>query len=246
MFFIKKHTGAMIDMHCHIIPGVDDGSRDIEQSINMIKIAHEQGIEAMILTPHYKEGRHNASVDTIHKKIDELKVEAGKQGIVIDMLPGNEVYYFQEIEEKLESGEVLTLNGTDRVLVEFSPTDQYRYIRNGLDNVRASGYTPIIAHVERYESMVKDWHRVDEIKGMGVEIQINAPSTIGTIGKDIQKFTNVLLKEQLVDYVGTDAHDDVKRIPAFQEAYRYISKKVGKQYLEDIFYNNAKAIIEAE
>ena len=236
----------MVDMHCHFLPGVDDGSSNMKQTIAMLQIAAEEGIEAIIATPHYKNSHHCARPETLQNRVADVRKEAMRRGILISIYLGNEIFYFDEIVEKLDSEEIFTLNGTDRVLIEFSPSDDFTHIRNSLDNVAASGYVPILAHAERYECLVRDYKRVGELRHMGVEIQINVSSIEGSIGWKIKKFCYELIKNQWVDYIGTDSHDDVKRIPKFQKCYRVLTKKFDPSYIEKIFYRNAFEIINAE
>lgn len=246
MFFNKVKRGKMIDIHCHVLPKVDDGSQSMEQTMEMIRIASEEGIEAMIVTPHFKAGQRNASCTTIMDRIKLVQEEADRKGYDVRLFPGNEILYHEDVINLLEQDRVLTLNGTDRVLIEFLPSDEYTYIRNALDNVRAQGYVPVLAHVERYECMVKDYNRVKELKQMDVEIQINAAGVTGELGRKIQQFLFTLVKNRLIDYVGTDAHSDGRRSPRFQESYRILSKKFDAEYIDEIFYHNASAIIEVE
>lgn len=236
----------MVDMHCHVLPAVDDGSQNMEQTIEMLRIASEEGISAMIVTPHYKDGRHNASVQTILSRIAQVQEEVVRQGIFVDLYPGNEIFYFHGVEDMLDKGHILTLNNTDRVLIEFSPSSDYTYIRNALDGIRASGYVPIIAHIERYECMLRDMTRVKELKNMDIEVQVNVSSAAGKLGSRVQKYIYEMLKGRYVDYMGTDAHDTENRIPEFQECYRKLEKKFDSDYINAVFYENALAIINAK
>ena len=236
----------MVDMHCHVLPAVDDGSQNMEQTIEMLRIASEEGISAMIVTPHYKDGRHNASVQTILSRIAQVQEEVVRQGIFVDLYPGNEIFYFHGVEDMLDKGHILTLNNTDRVLIEFSPSSDYTYIRNALDGIRASGYVPIIAHIERYECMLRDMTRVKELKNMDIEVQVNVSSAAGKLGSRVQKYIYEMLKGRYVDYMGTDAHDTENRIPEFQECYRKLEKKFDSDYINALFYENALAILNAK
>ena len=236
----------MVDMHCHVLPAVDDGSQNMEQTIEMLRIASEEGISAMIVTPHYKDDRHNASVQTILSRIAQVQEEVVRQGIFVDLYPGNEIFYFHGVEDMLDKGHILTLNNTDRVLIEFSPSSDYTYIRNALDGIRASGYVPIIAHIERYECMLRDMTRVKELKNMDIEVQVNVSSAAGKLGSRVQKYIYEMLKGRYVDYMGTDAHDTENRIPEFQECYRKLEKKFDSDYINAVFYENALAIINAK
>lgn len=241
-----KQKGMMVDMHCHVLPAVDDGSSGMKQTINMLRIAAAEGCRAIIATPHYKSDYQNADVDTLKHRMAVVEDFARKQGIPISIFLGSEVFYFDGLGEKLNSKEVCTLNDTDRVLIEFLPTAEYTYIRNSLDNVTALGFVPILAHVERYDCMVRDLEKVNELKQLGVEIQINVASIMGKIGRTVKKFCHELIRNQLVDYVGTDSHNDSGRAPYFQKCYQLLCRKYEKTYVDDIFYSNALEIVNAK
>ena len=140
-----------IDIHCHVLPGVDDGSSNMDETVEMLKIAASQGISDMIVTPHYKQGRVGTPKEVIDRMITEVEKYAALSGISIKLHPGTEIFYNSSLEEKLESGWLATMNGTEHVLVEFSPSDNFQYIRNAIDDLMGLGYRPILAHVERYQ-----------------------------------------------------------------------------------------------
>ena len=234
----------MVDMHCHILPGVDDGSGDIEESLEMLRIAEKSGIEKMILTPHYKESHHNASIETLYCRLDELKNRASQEGIKVQLTLGNEVMYFSDFQERYEQGRILTMNGTDRLLIEFHPQDEYSYIRNAVDEVLGAGFTPILAHVERFNCMVAEYDRALELKDMGCEIQMNAADYMGAIGPKIRKYLVALLDEGAIDYVGTDAHDAKKRIPDGRKCLKDLYSRYDGDYIYNITYANADRIFE--
>ena len=233
----------MFDMHCHLLPGLDDGARDMEESMRMLRIACESGIRNFILTPHYKEGRHNASVSTIYGRMEEVRQEAKKRGMKVSLYAGNEILYFGEMAERLEEGRVLSLAGSRYVLIEFFPAHSFSYIRNALDEISGMGYEPILAHAERYECMLKNWENVKELKDLKVGIQINAASLTGALGFGVKRFTNRLLRERLVDYVGTDAHDDRRRSPDVKKCLSYLYRKYDPEYVDAICYGNTKKLI---
>ena len=233
----------MFDIHCHILPGVDDGAKDMEQSMRMIRTAYESGIRDFILTPHYKEGRHNASVPTIRRRLEEVRREAGKRGMKVSLYAGNEILYSGEAAERLEEGRALSLAGSRYVLIEFYPAHPFPYIRNALDEIGGMGYEPVLAHAERYECLLKDWENVRELKELNVGIQVNAASITGALGFGVKRFTDRLLKERLVDYVGTDAHDDGKRSPDVRKCLSCLYRKYDPAYVDAVCYGNAKRIV---
>lgn len=228
-----------IDIHCHLLPGVDDGSADMDETLDMLHIAQENGITDMIFTPHYKQGRVGTPCAVIREMIKEVSSRAAEEGIAIRIYPGTEIYYNSSLEEKLESGWLATMNGTEFVLVEFSPFETFPYIRNAMDDLFSLGYRPILAHVERYQCMLGSVENVRVLKNMGCHIQVNAGSVAGDYGFKVKHFLKKLLKEQLVDYVGTDAHDRHKRIPAMEKCAETIKKVCDPRYAEEILSGNA-------
>ena len=246
-YVIKKDEENMdcfIDIHCHILPGIDDGAGSMEESMSMLETAAEEGISDMIVTPHYKKGRHNAGVHTILERMRSLQEAADEKDIPVTLHPGNEVYCFEGMEEVLDAGTILTLNGTDRVLVEFSPTDSFVYIRNAVDSLRGMDYIPVIAHTERYKCFLEYWEYVEDLKRMDAEIQVNASGIMGGQGGQVKRFIHRLLKEQLVDYAATDAHDCQRRAPNIKKCAAYLYRKYGSDYAEKITYSNAFRLIQ--
>ena len=131
----KKNAEYIVDVHCHIMPGIDDGSRDITETLKMLKIAQSEGITHMIATPHFKSGHRNASPQNVKELIQSVGKEAAAQGTDIKLYQGNEILFHDEMCEELDNGRISRINGTDYVLVEFMPSDPYQYIRNSLDEI---------------------------------------------------------------------------------------------------------------
>ncbi|MCM1119049.1 MAG: protein-tyrosine-phosphatase [bacterium] len=238
---------GVVDIHCHILPGVDDGSRSVSQSCRMLDIAWENGIRAIVATPHYMpEGRHPAP-ETLRRLTEELRKYASLQQYNLEIYEGNEIYYHQEVPELLEEGKILPLAGSRYVLVEFSPADDARYIRNALSELQAAGYEPILAHVERYMSLCgKNGDRIGELREMGVLIQVNANSIEGKMGPVAKKTVHNLLKKQWVDFVATDAHSDRSRSHAIEDCVKMLRRKYPAEYVEDILGGNARRILSGD
>lgn len=236
---IKKQSG-WVDVHNHILPGIDDGSKSMDMTMDMLRIAAENGISTMIVTPHYKAGRHNASPEKIDTLIEQVQALSDDNGFGITLYPGNEIFYFSELDEALEDNQVCTMNGTEYVLIEFMPGDRFTYIRNALDNVMGMGYTPIIAHIERYECIVKNFKYAEELVDMGVQIQVNASSIAGEAGWNLKRFARKLIKKELVTYIGTDAHSNKGRTPSMDKCRKYLEKKADPEYAEAVLGGNAE------
>lgn len=240
MIFDKK-IGKMVDVHCHVLPEVDDGADSLEEALEMLRIASEEGITEVIVTPHVKPESKYATPRIINEKIRVLQRMADESGLRISLYPGNEILYFDEAIGLLDNHEIYTLNESKRVMVEFSPSITYQSMRNSLENVQALGLVPVLAHAERYACLLmdEDLYKTEELKDLGIEIQINLNSVDGFWGKEAKRYTRRILKARFVDYMGTDAHNTGRRSPVFKKCYKKLSSFLDKEYLEDIFYYNA-------
>lgn len=229
-----------IDIHSHILPNMDDGSRSMRQSLEMLRIAYEEGISIMIATPHNMPGKGCPEPEAVYHKVEELREKAAEENIPIEILCGTEYFYREEVLEFFEEEKGIVLADSDCVLVEFDPMTEKNYIRNGLRNILALGYRPIIAHVERYARVMEDKAFVKNLKLMGVLVQINAASVTGDNGRQAKKDTKWLLKQQLVDFVGTDAHSDGHRAPRMEKCAAMLYKKYGRDYADALLFGNAE------
>lgn len=237
---------SYIDIHSHILPGIDDGSKNFSTSMKMLRTASQNGITEIIVTPHNKPARHNAGKAKMNSLITELKEQMEKEEILIKLHMGNELYYRSGLVEEIAEGKALTMAGSSYVLTEFGPMDDYDYIRNGIYNLTAGGYSPILAHVERYSKMNNRMDRVEDLIEMGCYIQVNADSVAGNMGFGAKHFTRKLLKEHLVHFVATDAHNADKRSPKLAECAAVIEKKYGEDYLKELFWENPMHVLRNE
>lgn len=233
----------IIDMHCHVMPGVDDGSQNTAMSLEMLRIAEKNGITHMILTPHHKPMHHNVSPEhnVLYRK--KLQEAAKEQGIKVKLFSGNEIYYSDETMSELEQGYICSLAGSDYVLVEFHPTNPFREIQNAASRVQGVGFIPIIAHVERYGDIVSHPSKVRDLIDMGCYIQVNASSIMGKYGFGISHFTKKLLKEKSVHFIASDAHDTGSRAPHLSECRSFVTRKFGEDYAKELFFLNAANVI---
>jgi len=240
-----KSTVRFADVHCHILYGVDDGSRSREMSLSMLKQAASEGVEAMILTPHFFAGRSTLTKESIRERTEILTEQCAAEGIGIELFPGAELYYTEETDEALAQGAVPTLNGTNRLLVEFSTDVLDAGILNAVKRIAGLGYVPVVAHVERYGSVAFDPRKVEALRDQGAEIQVNVSTLAGRYGLSAKSAMERLLKERLVDYLGTDAHDDRVRKVEVSKTVGRLFKKFDADYIEEITYLNARSLMDA-
>ena len=236
----KWDNMGYIDIHCHVLPGVDDGSQSIDETVEMLKIAEKSGISDMIVTPHYKQGRVGTPRRQILSMIEEVEQYAKLSGVNVRLHPGTEVYYNSGLEEKLESGWLSCMADSEYVLVEFSPFETFTYVKNAMDDVFSLGYRPVLAHVERYQCMLSSISNVRVLHEMGCKIQVNAGSIAGDYGFKVKHFTKKLLKEGLVDYVGTDAHVEKMRKPDLTKCAEILRKAYDEDYADGLLGENAR------
>lgn len=232
-----------IDIHSHILPGIDDGAKNFEMSMEMLRIAEKSGIKSIVLTPHHKPMRRNAGPEGVKELIRRLNDEMRRENMDILLYAGNEFYYSSETVRVLEEKKACTMAGSGYVLVEFGPMDSLDYIRGGLYQILSAGYRPILAHVERYERVCAKVEHVKDLTAMGCYIQVNAGSIMGQFGMGTKQLARKLLKYRVVHFVATDAHDSGRRTPALSECARYLERKHGEEYMEELLRINPMHMI---
>ncbi len=241
---MKIKVDNFFDIHCHIVYGVDDGSKTLEQSLNMLKIAYEEGIRNIIFTPHYHKGYYKADRNLVKEHFSVLRHEVAKNFPTMSLYLGNEIYFAEDSLDDLEKNLIFTLADSRYVLLEFSTSVEFSYIKKAVRGALQYGYIPIVAHVERYSCLLEDVSLVEELTEQGAYIQVNASSVIGENGRKTKSFVKKLLKYQWVSFIATDAHRDDKRAPRLRECVEYIEKKYGAAYTNKIFCENPECIIK--
>ena len=198
----------MIDVHTHILFGVDDGMANIDESIEALREASKVGFKKVVLTPHYIE---DTEYSNIYKnnltRFELLKKAIKKENIDIEIILGNEIYSSINIDEKIKDNTITTIGKTKYVLIEFSQFASSRTIEDQVHNLLIEGYIPIVAHIERYSATYDDYSLVDSLIDMGAVIQVNAYSFLKKYGKNPYKLAKRLLKEDKIHILSTDCHN---------------------------------------
>lgn len=227
----------MIDIHTHLLPSVDDGSPDMETSMELIKDEINQGVTDIFVTPHYFKQRGYLSTVEENKKIfDDLIQEVNKQNLKVNLYLGTEIYYNKHSLRDLRAGLTKPLGDSLYVLIEFSLFEEAEDIPEAINNLTANGYIPIIAHPERYPYLL-DIKYFTYFKRMGAKIQINASALIGDYGRKIKKFVIKLIKNELVDFVASDIHNF--RMSSLKKAYKVVESTFSREKAESLFNNRA-------
>jgi len=228
----------VIDIHCHILPGIDDGPSDIQESIKMAEIAARDGITKIVATPHIKNTLH--SVSSIKNSIARLNKRLGELAISVEILQGADVHAMLDIS--LLKG--YTINNTQYILVEFPHSHLPNSMKEVLFKMMVQGYRPIITHPERNMSVLKDPRAIFELINGGVLAQITADSIIGTFGVDIQECSRYLLKKNMVRFIATDAHSSHHRKPVLSQGLKAAEKIIGKDKAIKLVTVNPEAVVK--
>lgn len=231
----------LIDIHCHILPKVDDGPDSVEESLKILKDMRRQGIKHVIVTPHYRPEMFEPSMKRVIYSYRHLRDIAYDMGVSMSL--GCEYYRNEQIIEHMDNRKRPVMAGSRYVLIEFSMNDLFPTIRNYVYELITHGYQPIIAHAERYFCCQK-MEKIQELKDMGALIQVNAGSVLGEEGWKLKKFCLDLMKKDLVDFVASDTHNTSDRKLNLKKCASYVTKKMGKQYAERIFFNNPLNILK--
>lgn len=230
----------MIDIHCHVLYGVDDGAKTIEESVAMIEDARKQGVLAMILTPHYRHGMFAYPKEKIDEHFQKLQPYANALGMRLAL--GTEYHVNSHIVEALDSGRCHTLAGTRYVLSEYSHDTEYSYMYQMTQELILHGYVPVFAHAERYQALA-DRSAAAELRNLGAWITVNADAVLGLEGMGPKKYCRKLLKEGLIDVIASDSHGIKKRVSHMQQCYELVEKKFTKAYADQLFSENPVKIL---
>ena len=233
----------MIDIHSHILPGIDDGAKTERDSIEMAKVAVEEGITTIIATPHHRNGVFDNEKDLIIKMVDTLNGLLAEEGIPLTVLPGQETRIHGDMIDELDNQIMLPLNETKYVFVEFSSSHIPQYTSQMLFDIQMAGYIPIIVHPERNQVLLDNPNRLYDFVKKGALTQVTAASLVGKFGKDIQKFSRRIIDANLAHFIASDAHNTTSRGFAMREAMEYIDNEYGSDYLE-MFLENSELMIQ--
>lgn len=233
---------GLVDVHCHIIPYVDDGAKDMKTAVKMLKMEYEEGVRVIIATPHFRKKMFETTRLEIIKQFLLLHEEAKKIGDGMELFLGCEFHANEEMVKLLHEKKVSTMAGSRYVLTEFKNSAEFEYINEKILSLLAEGYRPIIAHIERVSCFRKDLELVEELVNIGAKVQVNTESIIGDFST--KRFCKKLMKKNLLHFVGTDCHDTKNRPPRMQEAYDYVAKKFGSEYAFQLFVKNPMKIIK--
>ncbi len=234
--------GSMTDIHSHLIWGVDDGSRSLDLSLEMIRMSVAQGVGRIVCTPHYSEQFHGYDKAQALEKFEQLKAAVGDE---CELYLGQEIFGSEGMLQKLADGELLTMGGKNYVLMEFYPWESVYNIQRMVREVEMLSYHPILAHIERYEALA-DEKKVMELMEQGAYMQINCSDICGHLFDRTAAYCKRLLESGLVHFLGTDMHDTKHRAPKVKTALKWMNSNLDDEYVAEICSLNADKMLRGE
>lgn len=227
-----------LDFHSHILPGVDDGAKTPEMTKEMLRLAYQQGIRTMMATPHNYPGSKNKSPEELQEKFAQVQKWAKEIGEDFTVLLGNEIFYRKSICDDLEKKDVFTMGQTDYVLVEFSPYEKYSVIYAGLKELVETGYYPVVAHMERVESLLMYPERINELIRLGCYMQVNCESLFGGFFDSVTNKLWKYMKNRQIHFLGSDCHNMKDRKPVMRDCVNRLYKKLPREIADWLVYEN--------
>lgn len=236
----------MIDIHCHILPNLDDGPRELADALKMAKMAEKDGIHTIIATPHCCNGVYSSRIEDINRTCGLLNGELETKKIGVKILPGAEVRLTPELIELYADGQLMTMAGSLRfLLLELPEMFIVQSVSRVIEQLQRRGVQAIIAHPERNVTILK---RIDTVKALtyaGASLQITADSLTNNFGPDIARAAEVIVAMEGTHFVASDAHDTRNRRPVLSKAHKRLKKLVGNCRAEEIIYSNPQSILDS-
>ncbi|MCA0985128.1 tyrosine protein phosphatase [Halobacillus yeomjeoni] len=236
----------MNDLHCHILPGVDDGPQSLEESLSMARMAVQEGIETIVATPHHLHSAYKNPKGSIVKKVDQFNKALKNEGIPLEVLPGQEIRMTGEVMDSLKRDELLSMNHTsDHVYIEFPDHEVPTYASRVLQDMQQAGLKPIISHPETNRIFLQKPDLLYQIVKNGAITQVTAASIVGKNGKSAKKFAFQMIEANLTHIIASNAHHPKKRGFHMADAYEKIEKKFGSSVVYQ-FMENAHVVLDGE
>jgi len=235
----------MIDLHCHILPGIDDGPRTREDALAMCRLAAADGCRAMVATPHQRRGRWwNSDREAIAALAQDLQAGLGSE---IRILVGGEIHVDSELlaeVEKLPDGGILPLAGSRYLLIELDDRGRAGEAISLVHEMAVAGWTPVLAHPEFIPWLAGDLDLTARLVALGARVQVTAMSVTGDFGKGPQADTHALIEAGLAHFVASDCHGMLRRPPGLRRAYQTIAGRWGAEMARRLVSDNPRAVVQ--
>ncbi len=240
------------DLHAHLLPGVDDGPADLDETVEALRIAYDGGTRSIVATSHmYMLPLHTpiGQLRAVFERTvsDLARLARRRDGCAflgdMEFALGAENYLSSELIVALERDEVLSLDGGRSLLIEFNPYLSFELMKSALEKVLEAGYTPVLAHVERYRLFVRDASRLDEVVAMGCHAQVNAESVLGPLGSLQRRRAIEFLSRGAATVVASDLHNAGRRRSRLGEAAAALQKRFSSERVREWLADNPRRVV---
>ncbi len=236
----------MIDLHAHILPGLDDGARDLDESLAMARLAVRDGVTTMACTPHVWPPRYDCVAADVARHTAALQAAIDTQDIGLDLVVGGDVHLQTNLLERLQAGLVPTLNGTAYFLLELDPDVLTPNLGRFCHHLADAGYRPIITHPERLRWIDSHFDVIRALHDAGLVMQATAGSLLGRFGPHAKRWAVHMLDKGMIDVLASDAHGIRARQPGLAAARRFVETRLGSVMAERLVLQNPQAILRGE
>ena len=239
---------GVVDIHTHVLPGIDDGAEKMALSYRMLRRSYKQGVRKVIATPHYAAYHWRTKPQQIQELMEKLAARVRKAMPDLELYRGQEIQYFEGMVEMLREGKLLTLAGSRYVLTEFLPTSSWSQIERAVRELTMAGYLPVLAHIERYQCL-REKGRLEELMKEGAYLQMNYGSLtkLSHFWKIRERLDRRWCRRTLlagyISFLGTDMHGNRHRVPNSAKAIAWIRKKGGSELARQLSIENPEKII---
>lgn len=235
----------MTDIHCHILSDIDDGSGNMTDSLEMAQLAADNGTKAIFATPHcnmpnYFENFWNIQLE---QKLVALQKALKEHNIALTLYPGQEIYLEEGFLQRLKQNELITLNRSRYALVELDFYERAEEAYRKIEALAGEGYVPIVAHPERYAFVGEDENAIRKLRKSGALIQLNSGSIKGSFGRTSARVAEYVMKNQLADFVASDAHSQYSRTPDLSQVHEFICENFSYEYADILLRINPGCVI---
>ncbi len=233
----------MIDIHCHLLPNIDDGPKSWDESLEMVRIASEDGITGAVTTPHWIQGTSwQPGAETVKKMVEEMNARVEERGMEFRVYPGMEIGIIPDVARAVASGEVLCLAEGNFVLIEIPFYSLPLGIEEVIFGIESIGKTPVLAHPERNREFQGMPARIADLVGMGALVQVTAGSLCGSFGEAARRCSLEFAELGVLHFVSSDAHSTKHRTPVVSKGLAVLEKNIGSEKVSEIIANTYKVV----
>jgi len=234
----------MVDIHCHILPGLDDGALDLGEAVRMAALAVADGVHTLIATPHWDPGTRWPPREVILEATAQVAARIAQANLRLRLLPGAELRFCPDIVDRLRAGEAMALaDGGRFALIEFAPEALPLEAARQLIGLQGAGFVPIVAHPERNRDLLVHSRGLERLVGLGVRLQLDASAVLGWDGRRVQRLARRLIRSGQAHYIATDAHNAEPGTPRLGDCARLVQGWAGESAAQQLLATGPEQIV---